>query len=268
MPMLCFSFICYLSELFSSSLCRSCHSISDNHKLQHRKIKFYEENSPPPPFLWWEALRLLYRNRESAHRWSHLLLSYSGISIKPVKKKHPWGVFSLVLRHFTASLALPPPVRPFLFGVCLTGYLCNHLIKDVTKWKLEQLFSLTQFQPRWVDSKPSTVSRQLAFCTEVSGARVCVSVCSLCTSVNSPAPGLNVSQLTVASLDTLITPGLVTSPSVSLRWRRGGMTTKRDTACEWIHTFYIITILRNRMCSEVFSALYQITAASWNVVLT
>ena len=57
---------------------------------------------------------------------------------------------------------------------------------------------------------------------------VCVCVCahSLCMCVNCPRPGLNVSQLTKASLDSLITPRSVTSPSVSLRWQQGGMTAK------------------------------------------
>lgn len=51
-------------------------------------------------------------------------------------------------------------------------------------------------------------------------------MCSLCMCVNCPAPGLNVSQLTKASLDSLVSLGFVTSPSVSLRWQRGGMTAR------------------------------------------
>lgn len=51
-------------------------------------------------------------------------------------------------------------------------------------------------------------------------------MCSFCMCVSCPGLGLNVSQLINASLDTLTSPGFATSPSVSLRWQRGGMTAK------------------------------------------
>lgn len=48
----------------------------------------------------------------------------------------------------------------------------------------------------------------------------------MCVCVNCLRSRLNVSQLTKASLDSLTSPGFVTSPSVRLRWQRGGMTAK------------------------------------------
>lgn len=116
---------------------------------------------------------------------------------------------------------------PPLIWCVFSRFFEYRLIKDVTKQRLK--YPLGSFPPphtfsatlRWLKTKHSL--RAVGILDRSFGsARVCA-LCA-CVCANCPEPELNVSQLTETSLDSLISPGFVASPSVSLRWQRGSTT--------------------------------------------
>lgn len=139
----------------------------------------------------------------------------------------------------------------------LQQFTSYHLVKGVTEYMLQQTNSSTL---RWFKIKHS----RLAYWREVLGV-LDYSMFSFCVCVSCRGPGINVSQLINASLDTLTSSGFVTSPSVSLRWQRDSMTAKgtlhanghKHARCTWS------LIWKNHMCKKAFQGLYQTAAASW-----